>query len=181
MVICPLCEHAQELGPECAVCGSRLAESGAGQPLVERLADLEPTRLELPSSPMVPLPRMEGLEPTQLDAPPIPAAPGEVATWIERTVREPAAAGATESLEVERTAHAPREAPMRDLFVPSLCRYCRTPAAPGDLFCGRCGLKLAVYSVEPATVAGDVWRCRFCGTSASGVTCPACGARVADA
>ncbi len=183
MVVCPLCEHAQEHGAECAVCGTRLAESGAQEVAIERLSGLELTRLET-SSPLPPADRMEGLEPTLLDVAAVPAAPDDPAAWIERTAREPALAEAAEPLSIEPTACAPREAPSHDPFAPLLCRYCRTAAAPGELFCARCGLRLAVYSgvtVPAGDVAGDVRRCRFCGASAPGSACPACGARFVEA
>jgi len=190
MVICPVCEHAQEVGGECLVCGRSLVESGAPDDVVERLPGLEPTRLEVAPAP--PVHRMEDLEPTLFEVPAVPAALEEPATWIERTPREPASSMtpasiaamkslAMESLQIERTALAAPDAPTGDLLAPPVCRYCRTSAAPGELFCGRCGLRLATYSGERVVPAGDVRRCRFCGARGPGETCQACGARLGEA
>jgi hypothetical protein len=195
MVICPVCEHAQEVGGECLVCGRSLVESGAPDDVVERLPGLEPTRLEVAPAP--PVHRMEDLEPTLFEVPAVPAALEEPATWIERIPREPASSMtpasiaamkslemeslAMESLQIERTALAAPDAPTGDLLAPPVCRYCRTSAAPGELFCGRCGLRLATYSGEHVVPAGDVRRCRFCGARGPGETCQACGARLGEA
>ncbi len=158
MVVCPVCEHAQEVGSECAVCGRSLAAAGAPDPAVERVQDLEPTLLE--PSPGFAVPRLDGLEPTlQSDPGPAAAAAEEMAAWMERT----ALAASDESA--------------LDPFAPSLCRYCRTPAAPGEVFCARCGLRLAVYRAEAPAPPDEARRCRTCGFSSRGGTCPACGGR----
>jgi hypothetical protein len=159
MAICPVCEHAQDEGGECALCGKNLGAPEEGAPAA-RMPDLEPTRLEAAT----PARRetMTDLEPTLHEpAPAAVAAEEGPAPWLERTALPPVSAPP-------------------DLLAVAACRYCRTPASPGDVFCARCGLKLAVYSrpsAEPRQ--GDVRRCRFCGAAGRGSSCPSCGARLA--
>ncbi len=156
MAICPVCEHVQEGEGECAVCGKRLADGGGQVQPVERLAELVPTRLEVAAPPT--LERMSDLEPTLHAA---AAVAGEEApAWIEPT-------------------SLPPEQIPRDLLALPVCRYCRTPAAPADVFCARCGVKLPVHSRRPPTPAPRLRRCRFCGVDGAGDACPQCGARLA--
>jgi hypothetical protein len=179
MVICPMCEHAQEPGGECILCGRRLLDVGASDEPIPRMGDLDPTRLEISVAPS--MDRIEGLEPTLLDVP-AAAAPEEPPPWIERTARDPVAAEALEPLAIERTCSAREDAPPRDLLELPICRYCRTPASPGEVFCARCGLKVDVYTGGTGGSVNshaDVRRCRFCGAAATGEACPSCGTRFA--
>ncbi len=125
-VICPVCEHAQEGGAECDACGARL---GAVNPAAEvptaTLPDLEPTAI--PATPAAAVP------PSGVDAD----------AWLERTAS--ADVGVTvEPLAVERVT-ADRASRDRTPASPLTCRYCRTPAAPGQQFCERCGMRLRSY------------------------------------
>jgi hypothetical protein len=183
MVTCPMCEHVQESGDECSLCGRRLLEVRAPDELVPRMDGLDPTRLEMAVAPG--MDAMEDLEPTMIDVPAAAAATEELPTWIERTAREPASAVAVEPLAIEHTASTREDASPRDLLALPICRYCRTPASPGEAFCARCGLKLAVYAGGTGSTGAavnshvDVRRCRFCGAAAAGHACPECGARFA--
>lgn len=156
MAICPVCEHAQDGGDECALCGRPLPAAQVPDEPVVRLADLEPTRLATAATPEAEV--VAGLEPTAREA--LAAAPVEPAPWIERT-------------------SAPSERAPFDLLALATCRYCRTPAPPGDVFCARCGLKLETHGRERPVPAARVRRCRFCGASGAGDLCPSCGARLA--
>jgi hypothetical protein len=176
MMVCPVCEHEQERGVECFVCGKSLLAVAARADPTPQLDGLEATRAEALPAPAPE--RFADLEPTALEAPE-PGALGDPAPWIERTARDPVLAATVEELEVERTAAAPDAVPRRDLLEPPTCRYCRAPAAPGEVFCPRCGLKLAVYrSARPEERRGPPRRCRFCGASGTGGACPSCGARL---
>jgi hypothetical protein len=176
MVVCPVCEHAQEHGVECLVCGKSLLVVAASVDPTPQLDGLEATRAETLPSPDPE--RIADLEPTALETTD-PGASADPAPWIERTARDPVLTTTGEELEVERTAAAPDDVPGRDLLEPPTCRYCRVPAAPGEVFCARCGLKLAVYrSPEPEERRGVVRRCRFCGAAGAGEACPSCGARL---
>ncbi len=176
MMVCPVCEHEQERGVECSVCGKSLLAVTAPADPTPQLDGLEATRAEA-----LPAPEPEqfaDLEPTALSAPE-PGAPGDPAPWIERTARDPVLAATIEDLEVERTVAAPDAVPGRDLLEPPTCRYCRAPATPGEVFCARCGLKLAIYrSPGPEERRGAAQRCRFCGASGARDACPSCGARL---
>jgi hypothetical protein len=182
-MVCPVCEHEQdqERGVECSVCGKSLLAVAAPADPTPQLDGLEATRAEALPAPEPE--RFADLEPTALEptalAVPEPGAPGDPAPWIERTAREPVLAANVEELEVERTAAAPDAVPGRDLLEPPTCRYCRAPAAPGEVFCALCGLKLAVYRSPGAEERrGTPRRCRFCGASGAGDACPSCGARL---
>jgi hypothetical protein len=140
MVVCPLCEHPQEWGEACPVCGRPLHVSGYTAPVLPRLDGLEPTRLEAP--PEVEAERLQGLEPTLFEASPAEPGPAAGPDWIEQTVGERVGEVAVEALEVERVEREAR--PGRDPFALVVCRYCARAAAPAEVFCEGCGMKLAV-------------------------------------
>ncbi len=180
MVVCPVCEHAQAVGPECEVCGRRLD----GGPAVPASA---------------PAPIVEGLERT--GQAPVPALPGEPVPGLEPTGNAPAAVAAepllaeleftraapvdpavAPLLEVERIGDgAPAEAPTPYPAV-VVCRYCRTEAAFGARICERCGMRLPTAELpapEPAPDAAA--QLCSCGTPIRGSRCPSCGARLPSA
>ncbi len=176
MVVCPVCEHEQEQGSECLVCGKRLLSAGAPDDPTPRLDGLEGTCVEALPAPEPE--RMADLEPTMRESAP-PSVPDGPAPWIEHTARAPVQAVTVEALEIERTALAAHGASDQDPFALSTCRYCRTPAAPGEIFCGRCGLKLAIYRPRPPEERrGPLRRCRACGAAGAGDACPSCGSRL---
>jgi hypothetical protein len=139
-VVCPLCEQAQEPADACLVCGRPLLAAGAPRSPVAPVEGLEPTRLE--PSPEVAVERLPELEPTRFEAPPSPPEPAGGLGWIEQTVSVRVGEVEVEALEVERIEH--ETLPGRDPFAAVLCRYCARAAAPGDVFCEGCGMKLAV-------------------------------------
>ncbi len=158
-MICPVCDHAQEGAPECDVCGARLSAP--------------------PAAPVVASP-LPGLEPTGLGGgAPAPAAEAR-APWVESTASAPAPDGAVEPIEIDRTGHeAP--VPARPPLAAAACRYCRAPAAPGQVFCDACGMRLPSHRSDPLAAPPEAVRCRGCGTVVTGRACPGCGARVPDA
>jgi hypothetical protein len=151
MAICPVCEHAQVSGDACDVCGRPLGAPGARALAVERVEGLEPTRHADAGG--TPPSRLPDLEPTCAD--PVVDAPAGPAEWVEDTRHLPVALAAPAApVEVEPTLHPPAPAePPRDPFSPELCRYCRTPAAIGAVFCERCGMKLGGH--PPAGHPGE--------------------------
>jgi hypothetical protein len=178
MIVCPVCEHPQAQGTECEVCGKRLAP-GPAEPAaaLPRVPDLEPTA-HAPGG--APSERLADLEPTghagaqavALDAVPdleaTRAAPVDVAT------------APIPDVEPTRTS-IPGDAPTA---VPAViaCRYCRTPAAPGERICGRCGMRLPAFGSAAAQRAGGgepAARLCSCGAPVRGALCPSCGARMA--
>jgi len=153
MAVCPVCEHQQDQGDECEVCGRRLAERGVPGVTVAPMADLEPTAASA-SAALAPEEAPPWLEPTAL-----PASPGAV----------------VEALEVERAPSSGPEEP-RPPPPSAVCRYCRTSAAPGEVFCASCGMRLDRCRPEAEAPAR---RCRACGARvAEGTTCRVCGARI---
>lgn len=174
MIVCPLCEHRQEGGDECQACGRRLSGPGAVAVPIPRLEGLEPTTLlEHPAE--VPPDRVPGLEPTRHAAVEVAAAP---AAEIEPTRAAPVEVAVEAAPGLERTAAEPipGEGPAEMPAAP-VCRYCRTPALPGEVICGRCGMKLPVLAAADAGApppASEV-RCPSCGTMNTGAICTGCG------
>ena len=183
-MICPICEHQQEVGVECDVCGKDLGG----------LDDLGPP----PAAPQV----LEGLEAT------VGERVGEIAldsiADLEET-RFAAGEVAVESMpDMERTENAPvgalaadRVADLVDDRAPDdgartaaptgavTCRYCRNVQADGVL-CEKCGMRLPKLAlpVRAANVAKpkqsvESVRCRSCGAPAKpGQRCTECGREV---
>jgi hypothetical protein len=119
-------------------------------------------------------PTLAELEPT------LQASAGEVA--LERVPElEPTLAARVEAAGELVPDLEPTSAPA-SLDAPSLlpplptCRYCRTPAAPGERICGRCGMRLSV-AIPATAVTGPKDRLCSCGTPVTRAICPACGAR----
>ena len=156
MTTCPLCEHQQEVGDECQVCGHSLVARVEAEVLVGAIEGLEPTLLGEPGAvdEVEPLP---GLEPT------LQAGAGEV--------------GADPVPDLEPTAAAPSGDAPTELPLFPVCRYCRTPTGPGERICGRCGMGLPI-GTAPASPAGAPPRFCSCGTPVTRSICPACGARI---
>jgi hypothetical protein len=180
MVTCPVCEHQQDFGFECDVCGKDLGG----------LADLG-----LPPAAVV---AVEGLEVT------VPERIGEVAVErvgeLEVTRYSPVqvAPDVTPDLELSRMADVGEVAVERvaDLSVdrvpddgvrtaaptgPITCRYCQQVNAEDTVLCARCGFRLPRAAPTAQAMAGkkkaDVTtRCRSCGAPAkAGERCGDCG------
>jgi hypothetical protein len=174
VIACPVCEHLQDAGAECEVCGRALATLGGVDQPVTALEGLEPTALasDRAGGEVAPLP---DLEPT------LQPAAGPVAA-LHLAELEPTRAPRVEATgevvpDLEPTAAPPSGDGRTELPLFPVCRYCRTPAGPGDRLCGRCGMRL---QIEPGTGPGAlVAEPRFCscGTPITRSTCPACGAR----
>ncbi len=175
MTVCPVCEHAQEASDECEVCGKRFLPGPAGGAVSAPPGEwLEPTAVERGgAAPVAPL---EGLEPTRAD--PVAVAPAALDPELEPTAAAAVRVSAPSLPDLETTAAAPipGDAPAAE---PALlvCRYCRTPALPGELLCGRCGMRLPV-SRPAATAASDgSTPCPSCGVPGTGARCLSCGGR----
>ncbi len=176
MVVCPLCEHAQPTGDVCDVCGRKLAGPGAEPLPIAPLEGLEPTRLDAPPS-AAPSP-LPGLEPT---AHPAVNAALVAVPDLERGRAAPVAVVPEPLPGVERTEvePIPGDAPTPEPVAPT-CRYCRTPAAPGELLCSRCGMRLptARGPDEAPSAESQLARCPACGTMTAGAICTGCGGLV---
>lgn len=171
MIVCPVCEHAQPHGAECEVCGKRLGPPSSADPPVAPVDGLEPTlhaRSEAPVATVV------ELEPTRHAAAEHTADP---APDLEPTAAAPVDVDVAPAPDVDH-ASAPISADARTpLPAIAVCRYCRTPAAPGERICGRCGMRLPIAATPTAAPpAEEGWRCS-CGTLARASLCPTCGAR----
>src|SRR5512133_1195710 len=185
MIACPLCEHLQAAGDACDVCGRVLERPGFLDGALPALDGLEPTAQ--PGVGPVDVAPLAELEPTLLDAGAAPRPAPEPFPDLEAT-RAPALEIELEAdpvPELEPTAAAPADPPT-PLAASPTCRYCRTPAAPGERRCARCGMRLPVVRAaregpaDEGLEAAAVRRCS-CGAPVSGALCPACGARISDA
>ncbi len=184
MVTCPVCDHQQDFGVECDVCGKNLGGlDDLGPPPIreERVEGLEVT-LHEPSG-EVAVERIGELEVTR-------HAPVEVAADRTPDV-EPSSLPDAGPVNVERLAEMQVDRVPDDgqrTVLPSgpiTCRYCRHVQAAGSL-CDRCGMKLPTVIVVPGVVTGTLLkvevvkvRCRSCGAPATaGERCGDCGREV---
>ncbi|GAO02768.1 hypothetical protein [Anaeromyxobacter sp. PSR-1] len=174
MIVCPVCDHPQALGSECEVCGKRLAVHGVAGDEVPPLDGLEPTLFPAVQAQDDSVP---GLEPTRVGEATLPPAPPDgLAEALEPTRTAPVEVEVAPTPDVERTGAELPEAERTQLPVFVTCRYCRTPAMPGERLCGRCGMRLPVAGAAPAE-AGPAGRRCGCGAWVTSGPCPACGAR----
>jgi hypothetical protein len=171
MIVCPVCEHAQAQGAECEVCGKKFLQGAPEIPFVPPVEGLDPTRYADVDVGEATLP---GLEATGHAAVDVPTGPepdldrGRAAPVVVAPDRLPGLERGEEGI--------PGDAPTA---VPAIvtCRYCRTPALPGDRVCGRCGMRLPVFAREPEGDPAPPRVCS-CGTVVAGALCPSCGARM---
>jgi hypothetical protein len=175
MIVCPVCEHPQETGAECEVCGKRFAPGAIRVPPVAPMEGLESTSVgavEFDPFSLAPIP---GLEPTRTG--PVDA-PEEATPGVEPTRMAPVDVDSPLIPDIERqAAEIPGDAPTA-LPIAPVCRYCRTPAVPGERLCSRCGMRLPVIDRQliPEGTEG-VRLCTNCGSVTTRDLCPACGSR----
>ncbi len=181
MITCPVCEHVQASGDECEVCGRMLAkrEAGTPAPAEPALHDLSAPWLETgradPVGPLPPTP-LPDLEPTLNEA----GAPlhEPMAPWIESDRAAPVGSipdAPVPDLEPHRAEPVPDDGQPTGQG-PVICRYCRTAAAPGDGFCGRCGMRLPRFDAVAVALSelGEMV-CPECGGIGEGPRCRRCG------
>jgi hypothetical protein len=178
MIVCPVCEHPQDSGAECELCGKRFAPGSLPVAAVPPLEGLETTHhapVELPwGSDSEPIPELEPTSSAPVDA------PEERTPDVEPTAAAPVDVDSALIPDIERqSAEIPGDAPTALPLAP-LCRYCRTPSIPGERTCSRCGMRLEVVDPElvSSSSAAGVRQCPNCGTIATRSPCPACGNRI---
>lgn len=186
MSVCPVCEHHQDFGLECEVCGKDLGDlGGLGPPPVaqERVEGLEVTVPDRVGEVLVD--RVGELEATQFAA-----GQGPVIADVMPDLDMGRSANVG-NVAVERIADLAEDRAVDDgvrTAAPTgavMCRYCRNVQAAG-LICNTCGMRLPKSAAPPppaqATTSkvvysrGDV-RCKACGAPATpGQRCSECGA-----
>ena len=179
MIVCPVCEHQQVQGAECDVCGKRLvAGVSAADLAVPRVEGLEPT-LQAPVD--VPEERVTELEPTRRDPGAVAAFAPDPTPDLEATATAPVDVEVDPTPDVERISSETSDDAPTAVAAFATCRYCRTPAAPGDRICARCGMRLPVLT-ESAGVAETAVAPRICSCGVpvrpGAALCPVCGARL---
>lgn len=177
MIVCPVCEHPQETGAECEVCGKRFAPGSLPVAPVAPMEGLETTGHAAVTAGFDAFGSIPELEPTL--APPVDVAEDRT-PGIEATRMAPVDVDAPAIPDLERQrAEIPGDAPTA-LPVAPICRYCRTPAVPGERSCSRCGMRLPL--IDAALVAeapGGAHQCPNCGALvAARELCPGCGNRL---
>jgi RNA polymerase subunit RPABC4/transcription elongation factor Spt4 len=175
MIVCPVCEHSQEAGAECELCGKRFAAGTVPVAAVPRMAELEPTlHADVRALDDIPA-TLPDLEPTSAAA--VDAVP-EFTPDLEPTATAPVDVESVSIPDIERQqADLPGDGPTALPLAP-VCRYCRTPAVPGERMCSRCGMRLPV--IDPHLVpegSTKVRLCTNCGSVTTRDLCPACGSR----
>jgi hypothetical protein len=175
MIVCPVCEHPQESGAECDVCGKRFAPGALPVAPVIPIEGLEPTLHRAVDADPFAMGSIPELEPTL--AAPVDA-PEETTPGLDPTRAAPVDVDSAPIPDIERTRNEiPGDAPTALPLAP-VCRYCRTPAVPGERLCSRCGMRLPVIDQQlvPEGTEG-VYLCSNCGSVSTRELCPACGSR----
>ena len=178
MIVCPVCEHPQQAGSECEVCGRHLVEGRGTDAPVAPLEGLELTTLDPGGAAPPPSLPIAELEETRFEAAELPLL-AELVPDLEQTRAEAVEVVVDPTPDVERVlAGLPDDGPT-PLPLVVVCRYCRTEAGPGDKLCARCGMRLSAPRVAPDAAAGAPGGPLLCscGTPVTRSRCPACGAR----
>jgi hypothetical protein len=184
MISCPVCEHQQDLGFECDVCGKDLSAAlgtlGAPPVRIDKMVELEVTipervgEVAVEHAPDVEVTSFAKVEAGVLA--PVPDFERTVAARVGEVAVLP-----LDELSEDRVADDGVRTPVSS--GPLTCRYCKTVQALGSgLICERCGMKLPRVAVvaqagAPAKKKETVWaRCRSCGANAhAGERCGECG------
>ena len=172
-----MCEHQQEFGFECEVCGKDLSDMigliGPPPVAIERLEAMEVTVADRVGD--VPLDQVADL---QMNA--LPAAPdAPVATTPDLELSSQAPVG---EVQVERIGDFTNDRAVDDGLrtkAPAgalTCRYCRNVQATGTI-CERCGMHLPTAMQITAKGPPEEWtRCKACGApGVIGQRCKECG------
>ncbi len=170
MIVCPVCEHSQAQGAECNVCGKELVQGAAAIEYVPPVDGLEPTRHDDVDAGSERLGELEPTRHARADPTddPVFDVEGTLAAPVDVVV-EPVPG--LEPGGGESPGDAPTAIPA---FV--TCRYCRTPAPPGERVCGRCGMRLPTFETAAGEEGAPPRRCG-CGAEIRGSRCPICGSR----
>lgn len=166
MTVCPVCEHAQQFGLECEVCGKDLsALSGLGAlpppPIaIERVLELEVTVPDRVGD--VALENFSELEQNAFAR--VEATPDrtpDLETSRLAPVGDVAVERVTDLAEDRAADDGVRTAAPQGQVT---CRYCKNVQASGSL-CERCGMKLptALKGLAPEVPVSEWVRCRACG------------------
>jgi hypothetical protein len=180
MTVCPVCEHQQELGFECEVCGKDLSGplAGLGPPpvAIQRVEGLEQTVGERVGDVGV-----QHINELELNAmPKAPDAPTGGTTDLELSQFAPTGAIPIEKVADLTVDRAPDDgvrtaAPSGQVT----CRYCKN-ISPAGTVCAHCGMRLPrALQTEVSKPKVELFRCIACGAPGpAGAPCKECGRMV---
>jgi len=184
MITCPVCEHTQAAGDECAQCGKRFtARPAGGGGDVPRMAELELT-YHAGGHAEVRAERMAELESTRVRAG--PDLPPQAFPEMERTRMSTGGEVDAPLIPDLDPGRAPDDGVRTEIpWGAVTCQSCGNQQVEGVL-CDRCGMRLARFGpdtaapAEAAVVDEDLLvRCK-CGSKARpGQRCGNCGEMVA--
>lgn len=177
MIVCPVCEHPQDKGDTCDVCGKRLVVAAPTSEQYPTLPELEATAIVARNAVGPPVTMMPELDLHRVGH--VEVQPEKVAE-LEATAIPGASAPVT-SLEavpdLERTRVIDGDA--RTVLGPTVgCRYCGHVQARTNILCERCANAMPRIVTETKGKAeGPPKRaCGNCGVDAElGKKCPSCG------
>jgi hypothetical protein len=182
MTVCPVCEHQQEIGFECEVCGKDLSSlsglGGLGPPpiAVQRIAELEITVPDRVGD--VGAARVAELEANAYAKVEVAAelTPGLETSQLAKVGEVPVERVADLADDRVRDDGVRTAAPTGQV----ICRYCKNVQATGTV-CDRCGMKLpTALRTEAAAPKLQTERCRACGAPGIiGERCKECGRVIA--
>lgn len=184
MIVCPLCEHRQERGYFCDVCGRDLSQGRSDARAVAVLPGLEVTALGGGEAAVQPLP---GLERHRVDddlRATRPPSTSTNATAFQPPAGEPQTLDALvarlfEEEAASRTDRGTASAARPEERQP--CRSCGHVQQGAGPMCERCGVRLAIpLAAEDAADPGTSRRCSECGVRVRPTyeRCPSCGTRM---
>ncbi|HEY3449889.1 MAG TPA: hypothetical protein VGK67_26285 [Myxococcales bacterium] len=174
-----MCEHPQDKGDACDVCGRVLVQAAPVAVPIQALPELERTAIVAGNAVGPPVTMMPELEVHRIGDVQVAA---EKMAEMETSAIPGAAAAAAATIEaapdIERTQLV--DAGPRTVVPDTVpCRYCGHPQKRTNVFCEKCANampRVILAKVDDPKAKQVQVRCKACGENAiRGEKCPACG------